>query len=38
MDSTSDEPTVYTKSDNVGKIIIVFLYGDDMIYTGNMIL
>jgi hypothetical protein len=29
---------LYTKSDHEGKILIVFLYVDDMIYIGNMML
>jgi hypothetical protein len=29
-------PTLYTKTDRHGKILIVCLYVDDMIYTGNL--
>jgi hypothetical protein len=29
-------PTLYTKIDQQGKILIVCLYVDDMIYTGNI--
>jgi hypothetical protein len=31
-----NEPTLYTKTDQHGKILIVCLYVDDMIYTGNL--
>jgi hypothetical protein len=34
----NNEPTLYTKSDHEGKIIIIFLCVDDMIYTCNLIL
>jgi len=30
------EPTLYTKVNEHGKILIVFLYVDDMIYTGDL--
>ena len=33
---SQNEPTVYTKTDQDGKILIVCLYIDDMIYTGNI--
>lgn len=29
------EPTLYTKVNEHGQILIVFLYVDDMIYTGD---
>jgi hypothetical protein len=35
---SSNEPNLYTKSDHEGKIIIVCLYVDDMIYTINTML
>jgi hypothetical protein len=35
---SSNEPTLYTKSNQEGKILIVCLYVDDMIYTGNLML
>jgi hypothetical protein len=31
-----NEPTLYTKMDQHGKILIVCLYVDDMIYTENL--
>jgi hypothetical protein len=31
-----NEPTLYTKTDQHSKILIVCLYVDDMIYTGNL--
>ena len=34
---SSHEPTLYTKS-HEGKILIVCLYVDDLLYTGNMML
>jgi len=34
----SNEPTLYKKSYQEGKILIVFLYVDDMIYTTNIML
>lgn len=37
ISETSNEPTVYTKSDQ-GKIIIFCTYVDDMIYSGNLML
>jgi hypothetical protein len=33
---SQNEPTLYTKMDQQGKKIIVCLYVDDMIYTGNL--
>jgi hypothetical protein len=33
---SQNEPTLYTKTDHHGKIMIVCLYVDDMIYTGNL--
>jgi hypothetical protein len=33
---SQNEPTLYTKIDQHGKILIVCLYVDDMIYTGNL--
>jgi hypothetical protein len=33
---SQNEPTLYTKIDQHGKIMIVCLYVDDMIYTGNL--
>jgi hypothetical protein len=33
---SQNEPTLYTKIDQQGKIMIVCLYVDDMIYTGNI--
>jgi hypothetical protein len=33
-----NEPTLYTKRDKKGNILIVFLYVDDMIYIGNLLL
>jgi hypothetical protein len=33
---SQNEPTLYTKTDQQGKIMIVCLYVDDMIYTGNL--
>jgi hypothetical protein len=33
---SQNEPTLYTKIDEHGKILIVCLYVDDMIYTGNI--
>jgi hypothetical protein len=33
---SQNEPTLYTEIDQNGKIIIVCLYVDDMIYTGNL--
>jgi len=33
---SQNEPTLYTKIDQQGKILIVCLYVDDMIYTGNL--
>jgi hypothetical protein len=33
---SQNEPTLYTKTDQQGKILIVCLYVDDMIYTGNL--
>jgi hypothetical protein len=33
---SQNEPTLYTKTDQHGKILIVCLYVDDMIYTGNL--
>jgi hypothetical protein len=33
---SQNEPTLYTKKDNQGKIMIVCLYVDEMIYTGNI--
>jgi hypothetical protein len=32
---SQNEPTLYTKTNQHGKILIVCLYVDDMIYTGN---
>ena len=38
MDSkdTNDEPTLYTKSDQQGNMLIIFLYVDDTIFKINM--
>jgi hypothetical protein len=33
---SQNEPTLYTKTDQQGKILIVCMYVDDMIYTGNL--
>jgi hypothetical protein len=33
---SQNEPTLYTKTDQQGKIVIVCLYVDDMIYVGNL--
>jgi hypothetical protein len=33
---SQNEPTLYTKTDQQGKILMVCLYVDDMIYTGNI--
>jgi hypothetical protein len=33
---SQNEPTLYIKRDQHGKILIVCLYVDDMIYTGNL--
>lgn len=33
---SNNEPTLYTKTDQQGKILIVCIYVDDIIYTGNM--
>jgi hypothetical protein len=33
---SQNEPTLYTKIDEHGKILIVCLYVDEMIYTGNL--
>jgi hypothetical protein len=33
---SQNEPALYTKTDQQGKILIVGLYVDDMIYTGNI--
>jgi hypothetical protein len=33
---SQNEPTLYTKTDQHGKIMIVCSYVDDMIYTGNL--
>jgi hypothetical protein len=33
---SQNEPTLYTKTDQESKILIVCLYVDDMIYTGNI--
>jgi hypothetical protein len=33
---SQNEPTLYTKTDQHGKILIVCLYVDDMVYTGNL--
>ena len=33
---SQNEPTLYTKTDQHGKILIVCLYVDYMIYTGNL--
>jgi hypothetical protein len=33
---SQNEPTLYTKADQQGKIMIVCLYVDDMIYTRNL--
>jgi hypothetical protein len=33
---SQNEPTLYTKTDQHGKIVIVCLYVDDMIYTENL--
>jgi hypothetical protein len=32
---SQNETTLYTKTDQQGKFLIVYLYVDDMIYTGN---
>jgi hypothetical protein len=36
FNKSQNEPTLYTKIDQHGKILIVCLYVDDMIYTGNL--
>jgi hypothetical protein len=33
---SQNNPTLYTKTYQLGKIMIVCLYVDDMIYTGNI--
>jgi hypothetical protein len=33
---SQNEPTLYTKTNQQGKILIVCLYVDDMIYIGNL--
>jgi hypothetical protein len=33
---SQNEPTLYTTTDQHGKILILCLYVDDMIYTGNL--
>jgi hypothetical protein len=33
---SQNEPTLYTKTNQQGKILIVCLYVDGMIYTGNI--
>jgi hypothetical protein len=33
---SNHEPTLYIKKDQQGKILIVCLYVDDMIFTGNL--
>jgi hypothetical protein len=33
---SQNEPTLYTKTDQHGEILIACLYVDDMIYTGNL--
>jgi hypothetical protein len=33
---SQNEPTLYTKTNRQGKILIICLYVDDMIYTGNL--
>jgi hypothetical protein len=35
---SNNEPTLYTKRDQKGNILIVCLYVDDMIYTRNLLL
>lgn len=35
---SSSEPTIYTKANQQGKILIVCLYVDDMIFIGNMLI
>jgi hypothetical protein len=35
---SSNVPTLYKKSNQEGKILIVCLYVDDMIYSGNLML
>ena len=35
---SSNEPTLYVKTIQQGKMLIVCLYVDDMIYTGNLML
>ena len=35
---SNNEPTLYIKEDSHGNILILCLYVDDMIYTGNMLL
>ena len=32
------EPTLYIKNDHQGNMLILYLYVDDIIYTGNMLL
>jgi hypothetical protein len=34
---SNNEPTLYTKVNQHGQILIVFLYVDDMIYTGDFL-
>ena len=36
FNKSQNEPTLYTKTGQHGKILIVCLYVDDMIYTGNI--
>ena len=35
---SNNEPTLYLKTNQQGNIVIVCLYVDDMIYTGDMML
>ena len=35
---SSNEPTLYVKTDQQGKMLIVCIYVDDIIYTGNLML
>ena len=36
FNKSQNEPTLYTKTDQHGKILIVCLYVDDMTYTRNL--
>ena len=38
FDRSNNHPTLYVKTYQQGKMLIVCLYDDDMIYTGNLML